>query len=222
MASYKTTVGTDKRKNAKKHEDKSEHLNASDYEEIPLPDAIRKNIGQFGKEMMNLAVDQLRDEFKQIAIEGGRQGAQMILNGEDMAELQQELENKERKLLKLRMEKKKLENDLYSQKEKNEELELLVSQKERQIQIMENKVKDINKIINKQKKDLQKEQASRKMKEDELLSDIKDLKGKHDKLKSQLQMKQSAANVKKTEMPKLREKIAELEGKLKERKDKKS
>jgi hypothetical protein len=60
-----------------------------------------------------------------MAIEGGRQGAQMILNGEDMAELQQELEKKERKLLKLKMEKKKLENDLYSQKEMNEELEML-------------------------------------------------------------------------------------------------
>ena len=97
--------------------------------------------------MMKLAVDQLRDEFKQMAIEGGRQGAQMILNGEDMAELQQELENKERKLLELKMEKKKLENDLYSQKEKNEELELFVAQKERQIQILDDEVKNINKIM---------------------------------------------------------------------------
>ena len=56
--------------------------------------------------MMNLAVDQLRGDFKQMAIEGGRQGAQMVLNGEDMAELQQDLENKERKLLELKMEKK--------------------------------------------------------------------------------------------------------------------
>jgi hypothetical protein len=76
-----------------------------------------------------------------MAIEGGRQGAQMILNGEDMAELQQELEKKERKLLKLKMEKKKLENDLYSQKEMNEELEMLVAQKERQIRLLENEVK---------------------------------------------------------------------------------
>jgi hypothetical protein len=91
--------------------------------------------------MMKLAVDELRDEFKQMAIEGGRQGAQMILNGEDMAELQQELEKKERKLLKLKMEKKKLENDLYSQKEMNEELEMLVAQKERQIRLLENEVK---------------------------------------------------------------------------------
>jgi hypothetical protein len=76
-----------------------------------------------------------------MAIEGGRQGAQMILNGEDMAELQQELEKKERQLLKLKMEKKKLENDLYSQKEMNEELEMLVAQKERQIRLLENEVK---------------------------------------------------------------------------------
>ena len=76
-----------------------------------------------------------------MAIEGGRQGAQMILNGEDMAELQQELEKKERQLLKLKMEKQKLENDLYSQKEMNEELEMLVAQKERQIRLLENEVK---------------------------------------------------------------------------------
>lgn len=172
--------------------------------------------------MMKLAVDQLRDEFKQMAIEGGRQGAQMILNGEDMAELQQELENKERKLLKLKMEKKKLENDLYSQKEMNEELEMLVAQKERQIRLLENEVKNINKIMNKQKKDLEKEQASRKIKEDELLSNIKDLKGKCDRLKAKLQMKISAGNVSKTEMEKLRAQIAELEGKPKECKNKKS
>ena len=141
-----------------------------------------------------------------LAIEGGRQGAQLALDGEDMAELQQELENKERKLLKL----KKLENDLYSQKEKNEELELLVAQKERQIRLLENEVKNINKIMNKQKKDLEKEQASRKMKEDELLSNIKDLKGTCDRLKAQLQMKISAGNVTKTEMEKLRVQIAEL------------
>ena len=147
--------------------------------------------------MMKLAVDELRDEFKQMAIEGGRQGAQMILNGEDMAELQQELENKERKLLKLKMEKKKLENDLYSQKEMNEELEMLVAQKERQIRLLENEVKNINTIMNKQKKDLEKEQASRKIKEDELLSNIKDLKGKCDRLKAKLQMKISAVNVSK-------------------------
>ena len=172
--------------------------------------------------MMKLAVDQLRDEFKQMAIEGGRQGAQMILNGEDMAELQQELENKERKLLKLKMEKQKLENDLYSQKEMNEELEMLVSQKERQIRLLENEVKNINTIMNKQKKDLEKEQASRKIKEDELLSNIKDLKGKCDRLKAKLQMKISAGNVSKTEMEKLRAQIAELEGKPKECKNKKS
>ena len=165
--------------------------------------------------MMKLAVDQLRDEFKQMAIEGGRQGAQMILNGEDMAELQQELENKEGKLLKLKMEKKKLENDLYSQKEMNEELEMLVAQKERQIRLLENEVKNINKIMNKQKKDLEKEQASRKIKEDELLLNIKDLKGKCDRLKAKLQMKISAGNVSKTEMEKLRAQIAELERKPK-------
>ena len=170
---------------------------------------------QFGKEMMKLAVDQLRDEFKQMAIEGGRQGAQMILNGEDMAELQQELENKERKFLKLKMEKKKLENDLYSQKEMNEELEMLVAQRERQIRLLENEVKNINKIMNKQKTELEKEQASRKIKEEELLSNIKDLKGKCNRLKAQLQMKISAGNVSKTEIQKLRAQIAELEGKLK-------
>ena len=76
--------------------------------EYRFPSLLNINIifRQFRKEMMNLAVDQLRDEFKQIAIEGGRQGAQMILHGEGIAELQQELENMEQKLLKLKMEKK--------------------------------------------------------------------------------------------------------------------
>ena len=169
---------------------------------------------------MKLAVEQLKDEFKQIVIEGGRQGAESVLHGKDMAELQQELKNKERNLLELKREKEKLEKDLYSQK-KTEELELLVAQKEREIKILENEMKNIDKIL-KQNKDLEKEQATRKMKEDELLSEIKDLKGTCDRLKTQLQVKTSAGNVSKTEMQKLRTQIAELEGKLKERKDKKS
>ena len=83
-----------------------------------------------------------------MAIEGGRHGLQLALHGEDMEEHQQELENKEQKTLKLKMkEKKKLENDLYSQKEKNEELELFVAQKERQIQILDDEVNNINKIM---------------------------------------------------------------------------
>ena len=67
-----------------------------------------------------------------------------------------------------------------------------------------------------------KEEALRKMKEDEMLSEIKDLKGSRDRLRAQLQMKVSAGNVSKTEMEKLRAQIAELEGKPKERKNKKS
>jgi predicted RNase H-like nuclease (RuvC/YqgF family) len=81
-----------------------------------------------------------------------------------------------------RWKKKKLENDLYSQKEKNEELELLVAQKERQIMILENEVKNLKKILNTPKTDLEKEEALRKMKEDKLLSEIKDLKGTCDRL----------------------------------------
>jgi outer membrane murein-binding lipoprotein Lpp len=76
--------------------------------------------------------------------------------------------------------------------------------------------------MNKQKKDLEKEQASRKIKEDELLSNIKDLKGKCDRLKAELQMKISAGNISKTEIEKLRAQIAELKGKPKERNNKKS
>ena len=101
------------------------------------------------------------------------------------------------------------------QKKKNEELELRVAQKERQIRLLENDVKNIKKILNKQKTDLEKEQASRKMNENKLLSEIQDLKGTCDKLKAQLQMKQSSGNISKTEMQKLRWQIAELEKKLK-------
>jgi hypothetical protein len=56
--------------------------------------------------MQKLAIDQLKDEFKQMVMEAARQGAQLAINGEDMAELQQELENKERRLLKLKKEKR--------------------------------------------------------------------------------------------------------------------
>jgi chromosome segregation ATPase len=133
-------------------------------------------------------------------------------------ELQKELEDKERKLLKLKMKKEELKKDLYSQKEKNEDLELLLAQKEREIKLMENDVKTIQNMLSQHKK----EEALRKMKEDEMLSEIKDLKGSRDRLRAQLQMKVSAGNVSKTEMEKLRAQIAELEGKPKERKNKKS
>jgi chromosome segregation ATPase len=133
-------------------------------------------------------------------------------------ELQKELEDKERKLLKLKMKKEELKKDLYSQKEKNEELELLVAQKEREIKLIENDMIAIQNMLSQHKK----EEALRKMKEDEMLSEIKDLKGSRDRLRAQLQMKVSAGNVSKTEMEKLRAQIAELEGKPKERKNKKS
>ena len=58
--------------------------------------------------MTKLAVDQVRDEFKQMAIEGERHGPQLALHGEDMEEHQQEPENKEQKTLKLKMEKKEV------------------------------------------------------------------------------------------------------------------
>ena len=80
--------------------------------------------------------------------------------------------------------------------------------------ILENEVKNLKKILNTPKTDLEKEEALRKMKEDKLLSEIKDLKGTCDRLKVQLQMKKTAGNVSKTEMEKLRVQIAELEGKL--------
>jgi DNA anti-recombination protein RmuC len=148
--------------------------------------------------MMNLTVDRLRDEFKQMAFEGGRQGAQMVINGEDMAELRQDLEKKERKLLELKMEKEKLENDLCSQKEKNEELELLVDQQERHIRLLENEVCNIKKILNTQKTDLEKEEALRKMKEEKAKSLRKKeeeneealRKGKEDKAESLRKMKE--------------------------------
>ena len=170
------------------------------------------------QEMQKLAIEQMKNEFKEMIIEGARQGAQLAMNGGNTEELLKQLEDKERKLLKLKTEKDELKKDLYSQKEKNEELELLLAQKEREIKLMENDVKTIQNMLSQHKK----EEALRKMKEDEMLSEIKDLKESRGKLRSKLQMKASAGNVSKTEMEKLRAQIAELEGKPKERKNKKS
>ena len=73
---------------------------------------------QFETEMMKLAVDQVRDEFKQMAIEGERHGPQLALHGKDMAEHQQELENKEQKTLKLKMKKKRSWKMIFTVKKK--------------------------------------------------------------------------------------------------------
>ena len=170
------------------------------------------------QEMQKLAIEQMRKEFKEMIIEGARQGAQMAINGENTEELQKQLEDKERKLLKLNREKDELKKDLDSQTEKNDELELLVAQKEREIKLLENDVRTIQNMLSQHKK----EDAIRKMKEDEMLSEIKDLKGSRDRLRAQLQMKVSAGNVSKAEIEKLRAQIAELEEKPKGRKYKKS
>ena len=97
-----------------------------------------------------------------------------------------------------------------------------LSKRKEPIKILENEVVNIKKILNTQKKELEKEEALRKMKEDQLLSEIKNIKGTCDKLKAQLQVKISYANVSKTEIQKLRSQIAEMEGKLKEPENKKS
>ena len=60
----------------------------------------------------------------------------------------------------------------------------------------------------------EKEEALRKMKEDKLISEIKDLKGKCDGIKVRLQNKISCGNISKTEIQRLRWQIAEMEGKL--------
>ena len=41
----------------------------------------------------------MKNEFKQMYMEAARQGAQLAIDGEDVEELQQELENKERKTI---------------------------------------------------------------------------------------------------------------------------
>ena len=68
--------------------------------------------------MQKLAIEQTKNDLKQMIMESARQGAQLAINGENVEELQQALENKELKLLKLKKEKQELQNDLSSPKKK--------------------------------------------------------------------------------------------------------
>ena len=186
----------------------------SEFEEPSFPDDVRKNLlGQFGKEIMKIAVDQLRGEFQQIAVEGGRQGAQMMLHGKDMTELQQELTQKEQQLLKLKMEKKKLEEDLCSEKVKKDEVQLLVAEKEMQIRFLESEAQNIRRLMRSLKKEASEEKASATEREAKLASELKDLRGKYNNVKSKLQVKESASNIAKTKLTDCREELDRLKRK---------
>ncbi|XP_071128644.1 coiled-coil domain-containing protein 102A-like [Mytilus edulis] len=198
-------------------EDESENsLDAQKQREAML--GFRK----FGKELMTAAVDVLREEFKQIAIEGGQHGAKIALLGEDLVKKhQKEIDNKESELLELKREKRELENELTKQKVRNEELETTIKQKEEEIERMQDEIDQMKRLMIKKEKELASNQTVPNERENQLKAELEKLKKKYNHVSARFQAKNSSDNVAQSELPKLRKRITELELQLEQTKGKK-
>ncbi|VDI09555.1 Hypothetical predicted protein [Mytilus galloprovincialis] len=172
-------------------------------------------LGNFGKDILEAAVDVLRDEFMQIAIEGGRYGAKLALLGKDLVEShKQEIEKKESELFELKREKRDLENELQREKVKNDKLEATIKQKEREIKKRQDELDKMKRLMKKKENDLASEQRAHNQREDALKSELQNLKTKYNDLSGKHLAKKASGNIAKEELSKLRKQIIELEQQL--------
>lgn len=179
-------------------------------------------LGNFGNEILKSAVDVLRNEFMQIAIEGGRHGAQLAILGEDLVENHNlEIEKRESELSELKREKRELENELQRQKVKNDKLETIIKQTEEEIQKRQDEIDKMKRLMKKKEEELASKQTAPNERERKLMLELEKLKKKFNDLSGKLLAKKASDNVAKAELPKLRKKITELELQLEEAQAKK-
>ncbi|XP_060599963.1 centrosomal protein of 83 kDa-like [Ruditapes philippinarum] len=175
-------------------------------------------VSSFTKQMVKLAIDQLRPEFERMA---GR-AAERALDSKMMKvkEIQDELNRKEKELHQLRLEKKIIQSKLDKEKQQNVKSQQAMGsmeQKEKEIRKLEAEIHSMKTKLRKKADELKRErdratieESKRLELESSLQSNIDKLRKELDKVKGQLGQIRSAKNVGDEETKKLRERERQL------------
>ncbi|XP_033746524.1 stress response protein NST1-like [Pecten maximus] len=171
-------------------------------------------VGSFTKQMVKLAIDQLKPEFERMA----EQAADRAMDSKStkVKELQDELNGRERDLKQMKLEKKILQAKL--EKEMcNRDIADVVDSKEKDIKKMEVEIGSLKSKLKRKADELKKEreratdEETRRMEiQTSLQSEIDRLKKDLDKVKGHLGQIRSAKNVGNEETRKLRERERQL------------
>ncbi|KAK3103885.1 hypothetical protein FSP39_022634 [Pinctada imbricata] len=171
-------------------------------------------VGSFTKQMVKLAVDQLKPEFERMALEaaGKALDSKMIT----IEKMQQDLNRKEQELKRLNVEKRLLQAKF--EKEKiNRDLSSIVDSKEKDIRKLEAEIGGLRGRLRKTHEELKKEreravteEQKRVEIENKFTSETDRLKKELDRVKGLLGQIRSAKNVGDEETRKLRDREKEL------------
>ncbi|XP_022298800.1 uncharacterized protein LOC111107748 isoform X2 [Crassostrea virginica] len=171
-------------------------------------------VGSFTKQMVKLAVEQLKPEFEKMALEAA--GKALDNKMVTIKEMQNELNRKEQELKRLQLEKKLLQARF--EKEKiNRDLASIVDNKEKEIKKLETDIGSLRGKLRKKAEELKKEkdrateEEQRRVEiETKFQTEIDKLKRELDRVKGQLGQIRSAKNVGDEETRKLRDREREL------------
>lgn len=171
-------------------------------------------VGSFTKQMVKLAVEQLKPEFERMALEAA--GKALENKMVTIKEMQNELNRKEQELKRLQLEKKLLQAKF--EKEKiNRDLASIVDNKEKEIKKLEADIGGLRGKLRRKAEELKKEkdrateEEQRRVEiETKFQTEIEKLKRELDRVKGQLGQIRSAKNVGDEETRKLRDREREL------------
>ncbi|XP_061179238.1 golgin subfamily A member 6-like protein 22 [Saccostrea echinata] len=171
-------------------------------------------VGSFTKQMVKLAVEQLKPEFERMAIEAA--GKALENKMVTIKEMQNELNRKEQELKRLQLEKKLLQAKFEKEKV-NRDLASIVDHKEKEIKKLEADIGGLRGKLRKKAEELRKEkdrateEEQRRVEiETKFNTEIDKLKRELDRVKGQLGQIRSAKNVGDEETRKLRDREREL------------
>jgi chromosome segregation ATPase len=165
---------------------------------------------EFGKVLIKSAVSELRCEFQKFAMEA----VEMALCGDNVGELQEQVDKIEAELSKLRNGFEKLNEEALKQKGGNAELRRQMREKEQEIKMKERQLSQLNKRISRCQKEFKDEQVKHEEIERALRQELDEVKSKYNKAKGKLLAKDAADHIARDQLPELRQKIAELEQQL--------
>ncbi|KAH3774430.1 histone-lysine N-methyltransferase, H3 lysine-79 specific-like [Dreissena polymorpha] len=206
-----------------KKDSEKEHVNGDEMTEEDAKEfaEFHKSLGlvsTFTKQMVKLAIEQLRPEFEKMATKA----AERAVDSEMMKvkEIQDELNQKEKELHQLKYEKKMILTKLEKEKQQNMKSQQAlanVEQKEKEIRKLECDISALKLKLRKRAEELKRErekasyeESKRLELESSLQNDIDKLRKELDKVKGHLGQLRSAKNIGDEETKKLREREKQL------------
>ncbi|CAC5412967.1 unnamed protein product [Mytilus coruscus] len=171
-------------------------------------------VGTFTKQMVKMAIEQLKPEFEKMAVKAAEQAFENKMT--KVRELQEELNKRERELKQLRLEKKILQAKLDKERVVKSRPDS-VETKEKELKRMEADISNLKMKLRKTTDDLKhekdrlcEEEKKRLELESTLQADVERLRKELDRVKGQLGQLRSAKNVGDDETRKLRERERQL------------